>query len=487
MARARRQGELVYMVYRAMTYGLSPFLYLHLQWRRFKGLEHPLRWPERLGRPSLPRPPASLIYFHAVSLGETMAAIPLINHCIKQQPDFNILMTTTTTSAFNVIKDRLPAHVIYQFAPLDTPAAVDAFLKYWSPNVVVLLESELWPNLILGASRKGIMLALLNARVSSRSFKLWSQPLALPLISLMLSKFSLITPLSSEQAINFQLLRAPPFIINFPGDLKYAVGEVDIPGKESIHIEGLQLQLANRPVWMASSIHEGEEEVMLGVHKELMQIFPDMVTIIVPRHPQQQQHIAQSQALPFGSPEARNHLRASLTTSSCHLSTTINACFSVSMSVILKALQKEGIDVALRSRDDKISPHSNIYLVDTLGELRSLYRLTPIAVIGGSFLPGLAGHNLSEAAAAGCAVLTGYHVGHFSHMVFAMQRANPFSVLQVSGKRELLEALSEMFNNHRVLEARRVAAKQTFLALSNGIVANVWNLVHLHLISRQTR
>ncbi|XP_010243383.1 PREDICTED: probable 3-deoxy-D-manno-octulosonic acid transferase, mitochondrial isoform X1 [Nelumbo nucifera] len=435
------KGKLVYMVYRAVSYGLSPLLYLHLQWRRLRGLEHPLRWRERFGRPSLPRPPGPLLWFHAVSLGEGMAAIPVIKHCIQQRPDLTILMTTTTTSAFKVIKDELPVGVIYQFAPIDTPAAMDAFLGYWNPNAIFLIESELWPNLILGASRKGITLALLNARMSSKSFKCWSGPVALPLISLMLSKFSLIAPLSTLEAIHFQLLQAPPFCIDFAGDLKYAVGDVCFSKKEIRSVEDLQLQLVNRPVWMAASIHKGEEEVMLGVHKVLMQMYPNMLTIIVPRHPQQGQQIAIE-------------------------------------------VQKEGLNVSLRSRDERICQRTNIYVVDTLGELRSLYKLTPIAVIGGSFLPGLAGHNISEAAAAGCAVLTGHYVGHFSHMVVKMQQSNPLSVLKVSGEGELIEALSELFDDAEVLGAHRMAAKQAFLSLSSRVLTNIWNLINSYVLEK---
>ncbi|XP_010243392.1 PREDICTED: probable 3-deoxy-D-manno-octulosonic acid transferase, mitochondrial isoform X2 [Nelumbo nucifera] len=406
------KGKLVYMVYRAVSYGLSPLLYLHLQWRRLRGLEHPLRWRERFGRPSLPRPPGPLLWFHAVSLGEGMAAIPVIKHCIQQRPDLTILMTTTTTSAFKVIKDELPVGVIYQFAPIDTPAAMDAFLGYWNPNAIFLIESELWPNLILGASRKGITLALLNARMSSKSFKCWSGPVALPLISLMLSKFSLIAPLSTLEAIHFQLLQAPPFCIDFAGDLKYAVGDVCFSKKEIRSVEDLQLQLVNRPVWMAASIHKGEEE-------------------------------------------------------GCHLE-----------------VQKEGLNVSLRSRDERICQRTNIYVVDTLGELRSLYKLTPIAVIGGSFLPGLAGHNISEAAAAGCAVLTGHYVGHFSHMVVKMQQSNPLSVLKVSGEGELIEALSELFDDAEVLGAHRMAAKQAFLSLSSRVLTNIWNLINSYVLEK---
>ncbi|XP_057471806.1 probable 3-deoxy-D-manno-octulosonic acid transferase, mitochondrial isoform X2 [Actinidia eriantha] len=436
MAIAR--GKLVYMAYRGLSHGLSPLMYLHLQWRKLRGLEHPLRWPERLGRPSLPRPPGPLLWFHAVSLGEGMAAIPVIKCCFERRPDINILMTTTTLSAFEVIKNQLPSGVIYQFAPLDIPSSVDAFLGHWKPNAIMLMESELWPNLIMSTSKNGITLALLNARMSVRSFNSWSGPLVLPLMSLMLSKFSLIAPLSTMQAIRFQLLQAPPFIINFSGDLKYAVQKIDLSDGDKRTIEDLQVQLDNRRVWMASSIHRGEEEVMLGVHKVLKQVHPDVVTIIVPRHPQHGQEIALE-------------------------------------------LQKEGVSVALRSRGDKLLPGSNIYVVDTLGELREFYRLTPIAVIGGSFFPHLTGHNVSEAAAAGCAVLTGHHVGHFTDMVQEMQRLNPLSVLQVSGKLGLEKALIELFSNSSVLEARRAAARQAFDDLSTGVIENVWNLLHFHV------
>ncbi|KAF2289797.1 hypothetical protein GH714_038666 [Hevea brasiliensis] len=438
MDAAGNTGRLLYKIYRALTYSLTPLVHLHLRWRRRRGLEHPTRWPERLGRPSLPRPSGPLLWFHAVSLGEGMAAIPVIKRFVQCRPDLNILMTTTTLSAFEVIKNQLPSSVLYQFSPLDTPTAVDTFLDYWKPNAIMILESELWPNLIMGSSRKGISLALLNARVSMKSFRLWSQPVLLPLISLMLSKFSLIIPLSTMQAIRFQILQAPPFIINFSGDLKYAI-ECDASNGETGSIEDLKGQLASRHVWMASSIHRGEEKVMLGVHKALIQAYPDLVTIIVPRNPQHGLEIAQE-------------------------------------------LQKEGQNVALRSQHQRIMPGTQIYMVDTLGELRCLYRLSPVAVIGGSFFPGLAGHNISEAAAAGCAVLTGHHVGHFSHMVKEMQRLNPLSIIQVSSTLELEEAIMELLNDTKVLDARRMAAKQAFCALSHGIIANVWNLLNFHVL-----
>ncbi|KAI3989662.1 hypothetical protein MKX01_036271 [Papaver californicum] len=213
---------------------------------------------------------------------------------------------------------------------------------------------------------------------------------------------SLIAPLSTVEAIRYQLLQAPPFVINFAGDLKYAVNDVDISLQDNTSFEDLQLRFGNRPVWMASCIHEGEDEVILGVHKALMQVYHDVITIIVPCHPQLGQHMA-------------------------------------------LALQKDGFNVVLRSCKEKILPSTHFYIVDTLGELGSLYRIIPVAVIGGSFLPGLAGHNVSEAAAAGCAFLTGHYVGHFSRMVLEIQQINPLSVMQVSGQMDLLKNLLELF------------------------------------------
>lgn len=221
-----------------------------------------------------------------------MIAIPVIKQCIRKMPNLNVLITITTLSAFEVLSKKIPSEVILQFSPVDTPSSIRSFLHYWKPSAIVLMESELWPNLIMDASKNGITLALLNARISEKSFKLWSGPVLLPLISLMLSKFSLIVPLSTEQGIWFQLLQAPPYIINFSGDLKYVIEDFGVNECGRTNIDNLRQQLSHKQVWMASSIHRGEEEIILGVHNVLMQLQPNIMTIIVPRHPQQGREIA---------------------------------------------------------------------------------------------------------------------------------------------------------------------------------------------------
>ncbi|KAK3162523.1 hypothetical protein QOZ80_1BG0090530 [Eleusine coracana subsp. coracana] len=439
---AARGGQVLYEAYKAASRAAAPAVLL---WRRLRGLEHASRWPERLGRPSAarPRPGSPLVWFHAVSLGEGMAALPVVRHCARVHPGLSVLLTTTTLSSFEVIKDLLPDGVIHQFAPLDCPEAIDSFIGHWKPSLVLLMESELWPNLIISAAEKGVAVALLNARMSLKSFNRWSAPLGLPLVSLMLSKLSLVVPLSTIQAVRFQLLHTPPGILHFAGDLKYAVGDV-VSGENEVNtIKDLQLQFSNRPVWMAASVHSGEEEVILRVHDELIKVYPTLLLIIAPRHPQDSKK------------------------------------FSL-------ALQKRKVNFILRTTGEVLSSSTSIYIVDTLGELKMFYRVTPIAVLGGSFLSSLAGHNISEAAAAGCAVVTGPHVGHFYNMLVEMWRINPLAAKQVTGEHELLETLKELLGDSKALAARQRAAKDAYSIMSDGVVNRVWNLVCRFAINLQT-
>ncbi|XP_078153390.1 KDO transferase A isoform X1 [Carex rostrata] len=434
------RGRLAYEIYRAVTRAAAPALYYLVEWRRRR------RWWRKQGNaekvpfaaPGVRPPGTPLVWVHAVSLGEALAALPLVRHHYSLSvptSSFVILMTTTTFSAFEVVKDLLPDGVIFQMAPIDTPAAVERFIGYWDPCAILLIESELWPNLILYAAQKGIKLGLLNARMSRKSFMRWSTPLALPLISLMLSKFSLIAPLSNTEALRYQLLGASPTIIHFASDLKYAVGDYEIKEKERKTIlDDLMDQISNRPTWLAASIHSGEEQVMIQAHNELIKIFPELLLILVTRHPQ-------------------DGYRTGL------------------------ELKRQEVNVAIRSKKEAISPSTCIYVVDTLGELRVLYRASGVAVIGGSFLPGLCGHNVSEAAAAACAILTGPHVGHFHHMLMEMRQINPFSVKQVKGLKELVEGLKMLLGDENVRKKHQKAAKESFEIMSKGVVHSVWYLV----------
>lgn len=214
--------------------------------------------------------------------------------------------------------------------------------------------------------------------------------------------------------------------------------------KELDTIKDLQRQFNDRPIWMAASIHSGEEEVVLRVHDELIKVYPLLLLILVPRHPQDIKNVS-------------------------------------------LALKKQKINFVLRSTMEVVSINTRVYVVDTLGELRMLYRVTPIAVVGGSFLPSLSGHNFSEAAAAGCAVLTGPHVGHFYHMLVEMWQINPLAVKQLTGEAELLDVLKELLDDSKALEACQGAAKDAFSIMAHGVVSRVWNLVSTFAIDSQQK
>jgi 3-deoxy-D-manno-octulosonic-acid transferase len=216
--------------------------------------------------------------------------------------------------------------------------------------------------------------------------------------------------------------------------IRIAVGDVNVGENEVNKINDLRQHFSNRPLWMAASIHRGEEQVILRVHEELIKMYPTLLLILVPRHPQD--------------------------------------CKKFSL-----ALKKQEVNFVLRSTKEVVSSGTRVYMVDTLGELRMLYRVTSVAVIGGSFLPGLAGHNISEAAAAGCAVVTGPHVGHFYHMLLDMWQINPLAVKQVAGEFELLQTLKELLGDAETLGACQRAAKDAFSIMSHGVVNRVWNLV----------
>ncbi|MCO5570415.1 hypothetical protein L7F22_024136 [Adiantum nelumboides] len=153
--------------------------------------------------------------------GEAMTAIPVIKHCMLMRPSLNILLTTSTVAAYFVLQQVLPAEVLCQFAPVDTPAATESFFTHWHPEAGIFMESELWPNLLTCASQKGMKLALLNARMSAKSYNRWLLPLARHLVTHLLSRFNLIIPLSTEEATRYQILGAPPMVVQFAGNLKY--------------------------------------------------------------------------------------------------------------------------------------------------------------------------------------------------------------------------------------------------------------------------
>lgn len=346
---------------RSSYYGLSwlgaPLISGYLRWRSFKEHEDKNRIRERVGFPSLPRPEKSLLWVHAVSVGESVAALTIIEAILKKYPEIYVLLTTTTVSSAKVIEKRLPKNVIHQFCPVDTPQAVGRFLNHWQPDLAIWIESEFWPNLMHETQSRGIPTVLLNGRMSGRSFSNWQKLKGI--LSPLLRRLSLCAVQSEEQASFFQTLGAKT--VSVMGNVKVMMTPL---GMDEDKYHFLKKEIGERPVWLAASTHPGEEEIVFKVHKRLQKEYPHLLTIIVPRHIE------------------RAPLLQSLAT-------------------------KEGIPSALRTKATTLEG-IQIYIGDTLGEMGLFYALSPVVLMGATFVPK-GGHNPIEAAQMGAFVIHGSH------------------------------------------------------------------------------
>ncbi len=340
--------------YRLATIIVSPAVPLLLRRRGKRGKEDSSRVAERLGIASVPRPNGKLVWVHGASNGECLAALPLIEAIISRGS--KVLVTSGTVTSAELMGTQLPDGAIHQFVPLDTPAATERFLQYWQPEIGLFVDSDLWPNLILGAKKSGARLALVNARISQRSFEGWRW--ARQTVAAILSTFDVCLAQDEEIATRFRLLGAPD--VRVAGSLKE-----DAPPLQFDHakLDELKVATEGRPILLAAQTHSGEDETILPVHDTLRQKFPDLLTIIVPRHPVRGAELVQLCA-------TRNCQR--------------------------------------RSEGGSIKRDTAIYIADTMGELGLFYRLASFAFVGGTLVPK-GGHNPLEPARLHCAVIAGPH------------------------------------------------------------------------------
>jgi len=342
------------LAYRTATAALSPAAPMILRRRKKQGKEHRDRAGERLGYADAPRADGKLVWVHGASNGESLAALPLIKTLTAK--GVNVLLTTGTVTSAELMQERLPPGAVHQFVPIDTPSATQRFLSYWQPDAGLFVDSDLWPNLILGAKARGTHLALVNARMSQRSYEGWRW--AKKTIGTMLAAFDVCLAQDEEIAARFRLLGAPD--VRVAGSLKEDAPPLPYdPAK----LAELQAAIGSRPVLLAAQTHPGEDETILPAHDALRRTHPDLLTIIVPRHPARGPDIS-----------------------------------------MLCDVRKS----ARRAAGEGIGADTAVYVADTMGELGLFYRLAPLAFVGGTLIPA-GGHNPLEPARLGCAVMAGPH------------------------------------------------------------------------------
>ncbi len=322
----------MYKLYQIISLLVYPLVRLLLVFRALKGKEDKNRYQEKLGFASDIRPAGKLIWFHAASIGEFNAVLPIIKEIVDKYPLINVLVTTVTLTSANIAKNNLPERVITQFMPLDCINIAQRFISYWQPSLVIWTESELWPNIIHLAS-KNAKLLLINARISQKSFSRWS--LVPDFANAVLNKFSLILAQSEETKEFLESLGQKN--IEYLGNLKFIAANFTFDINELKQIEA---QIKDRIVLMAASTHPGEEEMFKEVHCELKAKYPQLLTIIAPRHPSR---IAE--------------VKATLS----------------------------NLNVVTRSTKNPINKDTDILLVDTIGEFGLFFRLSKVMCVGGSW------------------------------------------------------------------------------------------------------
>lgn len=357
-----------------------------LRSRLLMGKEDPERLEERLGISLAERPTGNLIWFHAASVGESLSLVELIKRISSSQPDYNFLITTGTITSAKLILSRLPSNAVHQYIPVDTPKAVEKFLDRWRPSLAIWTESEFWPNLISFTSARDIPMILINARISEKSYRRWR--FFKKSLKNLIEKFNYSLIQDEKTVKYFSKIGISSNNFELTGTLKE--GSAALPHSEIEQVE-ISKQILNRPVWLAASTHEGEEKLIAAAHRHASKASQGLLLIIVPRHPERGLEIA-------------------------------------------SILTKENFKICLRSKKDKISSDTQIYIADTLGELGLWYRVAPVSFVGGSFVP-IGGHNPFEPAALGSAILHGPYVENFKEI---------YNRLNVAGAAVKIEEASEL-------------------------------------------
>ncbi len=409
-----------------MTRWAAPFAGSILNWRLKRGKEDPERFHERRGIASLERPSGPLVWVHGASVGEVLSVLPVVEHIRAQ--GFNVLVTSGTVTAAQMAEQRMPAGTLHQYVPLDSPRFVQSFLDHWRPELALIAESEFWPNLLMETSARGIPVVLVNGRLSLRSFTRWKK--AGKTARFLLSNFDLCLAQDHEIADRLAQLGARRVLAT--GNLKF---DVMPPPADAHDLQEMKRTIYGRPVFLAASTHRGEDEDVIEAHIEAMKRVPNLLTIIVPRHPERGGEIAQ-------------------------------------------LVQEYRLAPAMRSRNHLPDRGTHVYVADTIGELGLFYRLAPVVFMGGSLIKH-GGQNPIEPAKLDSAILHGPNVHNFASIYSELNRQR--GAATVSDSRSLAKSLMRLLEDPSLVRAMAKAAQATVVPLT-GALNRTANAIEPYLV-----
>ena len=386
-------------LYKIVGYIISPLLPLLLFIRQLNGKEDPSRKYEKLGRTEMSRPDGKLIWIHCASVGESNSALALVGELLKDKK-LHVLMTTGTLSSASLMVKKLPKRAMHQFNPLDTPQIINKFLNHWQPNSIIWTESEIWPNILSEIKYRNIPCASVNATISKKSFNKWQ--LHSKTIKEILSTFSVVLAQTEKKSRMLKSLGAKN--VKCVGNLKFTVGTPEV---NHIKLRELKNVIGDREVVCYSSTHKGEEEIAINIHKNLRKTHKDLLTIILPRHPNRKDEVE-------------------------------------------SLLDRSESSYAFRSEGALPCKDTDIYVADTFGEIGTFYAACPIVFMGGSLSPYHdGGHNPIEPSKFGCAVLSGDKISAFEE-IFDDLRG---SCKIVKSEQSLQKNISDLLKDNRKVKA----------------------------------
>jgi 3-deoxy-D-manno-octulosonic-acid transferase len=423
-----------YRFYRS-AWLLLPFLVtFFLHQREKRGKENARSLAEKKAIITLPRPPhKKIIWLHAASNGEAMSLLKLIARLTALDQGYFCLLTTGTLTSAKLVEGKLdPAHALHQFAPLDHPEWVSRFLNHWQPIAAIFTESELWPNTLLALQNQNIPAYLLNARMSQQSFQLWHKAWLLPSTARMLANFAMIYAQSEAEADKYKSLGAKNIITG--ANIKYAAEALP---HDAEHLALLQTALKNRPCWLFASGHPGEDIIAAEAHRLILNQHKDALLIYVPRH----------------------------------LTRTAEA---------ESAFKQHAFTLQKRSQSQNaLAPSCHVYLADSMGELGLFYRLAPITVVGGSFVP-VGGHNPIEPAVLHSAIIFGPHMFNAADIATGFLKSS--AAVCAHDAESLAKAVLTLLSDQTARQKRTTAALSHVTAQAK-IVDDLLN----HLITAITK
>lgn len=401
------------LFYTTVYYLIIPFVLIRLLWRSRHTADYRKRWSERFGYVARNTHQQN-IWVHAVSVGETIAAIPLVNALIKQYPNYHFIVTTTTPTGSALVTKHLDNRVTHTYAPFDVPSAVSRFLKRSNIKLCIIMETELWPNLLLICNKQNVPILLANGRLSEQSSKRYH--IIRRLTKQMLSAYHTVAAQGVLDGERYLQLGLDPKKLVITGNIKF---DLQIPAELIQQGKAIKEKIGNdRRVLIAASTHEGEDAIILNAFQKIRVTIPDLFLIIAPRHPDRFQKVS-------------------------------DLCSQMHF------------EIATRSQQTTITSKTDVLLVDTIGELQMIYAAADIAFVGGSLVP-VGGHNLIEPAALGLPILTGTHLHNFTEISKLLQNAGAAQI--VTNADEIADAVIALCSAKELCEKIGRCAKETIEA-----------------------